>query len=182
MTFPRGEKVGQRKRRTRERSPRPAPRTSHLPLRFRVLVGLALPLHPHHRDYRRRGLARARRLDLPLHAHWAAPGARRLGLPLPISFPFDASRAAPRLGLALPAGGTARIPLGPAGHRHYRPSRRAQPPDKTERAASSQSEAALLCKPRISTSRRRGQITPQRTSGKYCLLWLLCCCVRIGDR
>lgn len=168
MTFPRGEKVGERKRRTRERSPRPAPRTSHLPLRFRVLVGLALPLHPHRRDYRRRGLARARRLDLPLHAHRAASGARRLGLPLPISFPFDASRAAPRLGLALPAGRTARLPLRPAGHRHYRPSRPAQPPDKTERAASSQSEAALLWRPRFSTSRRRGQITPQRTSRKYC--------------
>lgn len=42
-----GRKVVKRKRRTPEWSPRPAPRTSHLPLRLRVLVDIALPLHSH---------------------------------------------------------------------------------------------------------------------------------------
>lgn len=146
-----GRKIVKRKRRTPEWSPRPAPRTSHLPLRLRVLVDIALPLHSHGWDYWSRGLARARRLNLPLHAHRAAPGARRLGFPLPISLPLDASRAAPRLGLALPAGRTTRLPFGPAGHRHYRPSCPAQTPSETERGASSQSETALFTD---STTRR----------------------------
>lgn len=111
-----------------EPAPSRAPRTSHLPLRLRVLVHLALPLHPHSRDDWRRGLARAHRLDLPLHTHWTAPGARRLGFPLPLPLPLDATRAAPRLGLALAAGRTTRFTLGSPRHLLYRPGLSAQAP------------------------------------------------------
>lgn len=102
-----------------EDAPGPAPRTSHLPLGLRILVSLALTLHPHDRERGRRDLSRSW-LGLPLHADRATPGARRLGLLLAVSLLLDATRAASRLGLALPTGGTMRLPLGPARHRHYR--------------------------------------------------------------
>jgi hypothetical protein len=137
----------------------PPSRTSHLPLGFRVLVGLALPLHTHSRDCGRRGLPHAPRLDLPLHAHRAAPGACRLGLPVPL--PLHATRAASGLGFALPAGGTTRLPLRPAGHRHYRWSDPAQAPSTLERAARSQSGAEEVASPKLSTSRQSGQFAQQ---------------------
>lgn len=159
--------------------PSPAPRTSHLPLRLRVLVGLALPLHPHSRDHGRRGLPCAHRLDLPLHTHGAASGARRLGFPLPISLPLDATRAAPRLGLALPAGRTTRFTLGPTRHRHYRPSRSAQAPGTLERAAGSQSGAELLWTPSaLYESPSRTRHAARNFWEELRLQWPLSLCVR----
>lgn len=133
-----------------EGAPVPAPRTSHLPLGLRVLVGLAFPLHPHGRGRGRRDFSRSR-LGFTLHADRAAPRARRLGLPLAVSLLLDAARATPRLGLALPAGGTMRLPLRPARHRRHRLGASALAPRTLE--TRSQSGAELASDAQFATSR-----------------------------